>query len=85
LLPLIARSKQKPHHQNLLEVCVVRAEAGISKDFVVASKMAKSGSTARQINEEKALKHREQPDRPQMHAAERAELAKYHRVVIDGL
>jgi hypothetical protein len=61
------------------------AAAGISKDFVVASKMAKSGSTAREINEEIALEHREQPDRPQMHAAERAELAKYYGGVIDGL
>jgi len=61
------------------------AAAGISEDFVVASKMAKSGSTAREINEEIALEHRDQPDRPQMHAAERAELSKYYGVVIDGL
>ena len=61
------------------------AAAGISKDFVVASKMAKSGSTAKEINKEIALEHREQPDRPQMHAAERAELAKYYGILIDGL
>ena len=46
--------------------------------------MAKAGSTAREINQAIALEHREQSDRPQMHAAEREELAKYYGIRIDG-
>jgi hypothetical protein len=61
------------------------AAQGISLDFVTASKMAKSGSTAKQINEAIALDHRREPNRPQMHPAERAELAKYYDIRIDRL
>jgi hypothetical protein len=50
-----------------------------------ASKMAKSGFTAKQINEDIALDHRQEPNRPQMHPAERAELAKNYGIQIDRL